>query len=705
MPDMTDSPVLTNIGPAELARRESEARRATEESTLAAEETLISGLSAHIDTRWTDAKQAKITVEAEMIAARDQRKGAYSPQKLAEIRSVKQPEIFMNITGTKCRNAMAQIKDIVIVPGQRIFAVDPTPVPELPDDIQGKIEDGVVKRFLDMAVSQAQQTGQSIPSDQLRMMIMDQADEIKKKIQQQIVRKSKELAESIADQIDDHFAEGGFYTALEAAIDDIVVYKAGIIKGPIFRMEKVRRISRDAETGRITRTVETKIVPQYDRRSPFNIFPSPRSTGVDAGDLFDVISIRPRHLANLRSLDGYDSDAIDRVLAEFQRGALKDGWLGLSSEAWDGINEESDDAPDSRAENIYCLEFWGEIPGQTLLDWGMTAEEIEDPLMDYPVCVWKIGTHIIKAMLNYDSLGRKPFSKTSFETDNDSFWGEGVPEKIADCQQVCNACARSILSNVGMGALPQTAINVDRLEPGSSRDDHPGKKWYLTEEQMGSSTPPIAWYQPPMVTEQLIRVYTTFSKIADEHSGVPGFAHGDSQVGGAGNTSSGLAQLRAMAAQGLRAVIRNIDLDFIVPALERHYDYLLDNTEIYGLLGDYKLSARGTSSLLAKDQETQRQMEYTNYTANPMDAGLVGMENRRRMLFQVAKNLGIDLDETAPPTPIPAAPPGVAPEQAPVTLDAAGNPAQGVDNRQFNPERPRLEASTPGNAGGAGGYA
>jgi hypothetical protein len=223
----------------------------------------------------------------------------------------------------------------------------------------------------------------------------------------------------------------------------------------------------------------------------------------------------------------------------------------------------------------------------------------------------------------------------------------------------------------------------------------------MTEEQMASSVPPVAWYQPPMVTQQLIVVYTTFSRIADEHSGVPAFTHGDTQVGGAGNTASGLAQLRAMSAQGLRAVIRNIDLDVIVPCLERHYDYLLDNTEIYGLLGDYKLSARGTSSLLAKDQETQRQMEYTNYTANPMDAGLIGMENRRKMLFKVAKNLGIELDESVLPTPIPSAPPGVTPAQAPVTLDAAGNPAQGVDNRQFNPERPRLEASTPGSAGGA----
>lgn len=699
----SDSAILTNIGPGELARRETEKRAEVDQAEKKVDENMVKGLAAYISTRWADAKEAKIPFEMAMIASRDQRRGTYSPKKLAEIRSVQQPEIFMNITDTKCRNAIAQIKDIIIQPGQRIFSVDPTAIPELPTDVQAKIEEGVVKRFLDLAVSQARQTGQQIPSDQLRVMMLDQADEVKKNVHQAVVQKAKELSEIIADQIDDHFTEGGFYKALEQAIDDIVCLKAGIIKGPIFRIERIRKNVRNPESGRIIKTVEERVVPQYDRRSPFCAFPSPRSTGINAGYFFDVISIRPRQLADLKKETeyGYSASEIDLVLEEFHAGSLQDSWLGLSDDARRGIGEEDPDHPDSRAENIYCLEFWDEIPGQLLLDWGMNVAEIPDVNTEYPVCVWQIGTHVIKAMLNFDLLGRKPYSKTSFETDNDSFWGWDVPDKIEDCQQVCNACARAVLSNVGMAALPQVGLNVDRLEPGASRATWPGRVWPMTEEQMGSSVPPVAWYQPPMVTQQLIAVYATFSKIADEHSGVPAFTHGDSQVGGAGNTSSGLAQLRAMSAQGLRAVIRNIDLDMIVTCLERHYDYLLDNTEVYGLLGDYNLSARGTSSLLAKDQETQRQMEYTNYTANPMDAGLIGMGNRRKMLFKVAKNLGIELDESILPTPIPSAPPGTTPEQSPVTLDAVGNPAQGVDNRQFNPERPRLEASAPGNAGGA----
>lgn len=703
-----NSAVLPMMNADELNKQltvEEDAQKAAEAGAQAAAEAMVSGLTTHIQTRWERAKEAKIPVELAMTESLRQRRGEYSPQKLAEIKSVEQPEIFMNVTDTKCRNAIAQIKDIIIQPGTRIFAVDHTPIPELPDDIQQQIEAGVVKKFLDMAVSQAQQTGQPIPSDQLRALMMEQADQIKKNVHKAMTEKAKALALDVEDQIDDHFQQGGFYKALEQAVDDIVCLKAGIIKGPVFRIDRVRKVGTDPQTGKLRSTVEEKITPQYDRRSPFCIYPSPRSTGVNAGYLFDVISIRPRQLHDLRTVEGFNADEIDAVLAEFHAGALKDDWLSLSQEAREGMGEENPEIPLYEMENIYCLELWDEIPGGLLQEWGMSEEDVPDKENEYPVCVWMIGKHVIKAMLNYDILGRKPYSKTSFETDNDSFWGYDVPEKIADCQQVCNACARSILSNVGMGALPQVGLNVDRLEPGASRKHHPGRVWPMTEEQMASSVPPVIWFQPQMVTNQLIEVYMTFSKIADEHSGVPAFTHGDSQVGGAGNTSSGLAQLRAMSAQGLRAVVRNIDLDLIVPCLDRHYDYLLEHTDLYGLFGDYKMSARGTSSLLAKDQETQRQMEYTNYTANPTDIALVGVENRRKMLFKVAKNLGIELDDTIFPTPIAQVPgaqtPGQVPAEGGATLDAAGNPSQGVDDRQFNPERPRLEVSTPGQAGGA----
>jgi len=705
---LTDSAVLPVKSAPQLRQEELDAQKAAAEAATAASTPELFGLISLVRSKWTAAKEAKIDAELKMSAMVRQRAGEYDPVKLAKIKAAKQPDIFMNVTDTKCRNAVAQVKDIVIHQNNRIFSVSPTPIPELPDEITQQIYEGTVKQFLNLAAQQAATMGQELTTENLRGLILQHAEEIKRRVHIAILQKSKEMAKDIEDRVDDQWVQGGFYKALEQAVDDIINLKCGIIKGPIFRRERLRKNVMDPTTGRITKKIEEKIIPEYERRSPFAIFPSPKSTGIDSGYLFDVTTIRPRELFDLQFIPGYSRREIIAVLKEFHNGALKEDWLQLSTETKEGINIENPNRQDSSPENIYCLELWDEIPGDLLLEWGMSEEDIPDPNNEYPVCIWMIGTHVIRAMLNYDETGKKPFSKTSFQTENDSFWGSGIPEKIEDCQTVCNACARAILANVGQGSVPQTGINVDRLAPGQSRQSVPGRVWEMTNEEMGSSVPPIQWYQPPMVTQQLMAVYTTFSRIADEHSGVPAFSHGDSQVGGAGNTSSGLAQLRAMAAQGIRAVVRNIDLDLITTCLERHYNYLLDNFDIYGLLGDYHLVAKGTAAMEAKDQEIQRQMEYTNYTGNPIDIQLVGAKNRRKILLTVAKNLGIELDETefgSENIPVQQ-PDGSVPGQQPpqpgtATLDQAGNPVVGQDTRQFNPERPRLSASTPGNPGGA----
>jgi hypothetical protein len=694
--------LLPVLSVQELNQIEIDKQRIQQEAEKTTEEVETS-LIKDIMEKWTAAKEAKVDVELQMLKNVRQRKGEYDPDKLAEIRSVEQPEIFLNVTDTKCYNGIAWIKDIVIQPSMRIFAVDPTPIPELPPQIKEQITQGVVRQFLDMAVSQAQQTGMAIPSEMLRTYIQQQSEEIDIRVHAAIIKKAKQMAEDVADQIDDHFTEGGFYKALEQAIDDIVAVKNGFIKGPIFRKERVRRTNQDPMTGKISRTVEERIVPQYDRRSPFSIFPSPRSTGIDNGYLFDVITITPRQLNGLIGVEGFKEDEIRAVLKEFNDGELKSDWIGLSSESLEGLGQDIDDDANSKAETIYGLELWDEASGEDLLKWGMTTEDIPDSANHYPVCVWVINKHIIKAMLYYDKLGRKPYSMTGFRTNNDSFWYTPIPELIADCQQVCNACARNILANIGIGALPMIDLNVDRLEPNASRKVWPGRVFPTTDEQMGAGSKAVNFYQPTMVTDQLTNVYHTFSKIADEHSGVPAWTHGDTSVGGAGNTSSGLSQLITQAARGIRSVVRNIDLDLIVPTLERHYDYLLDNFEIYGLMGDYKLSAKGTSALIAKEQQSMRKSEFLNYTQNPVDIQLIGPENRRKMLFDVAKSLGIDLDEgPAPPINVqkliqPPAPP----QPGQTTIDESGTPVVGTDTRMMNPSRPRLEVSTPGNPGGA----
>jgi hypothetical protein len=411
--------------------------------------------------------------------------------------------------------------------------------------------------------------------------------------------------------------------------------------------------------------------------------------------LFDVIIVKPKDLHDLIGVEGYNEEEIRAVLKEFSEGSTKNDWLDLTPEAKDGLGEEDQRKVTTYYpyENIYCLELWDEISGKLLREWGMSEEEITDEEDVYSVCIWKIGNHIIKAMLNYDILGRKPFHVTSFQKANDSFWGRGITEMIADCQAVCNACARAIVANVGIASGPMIDMNIDRMEPGASRKIWPWRVFPTTSDMMGEKNKALEFYQPEMVTEKLTSVYHTFSQIADEHSGVPSFAHGG-DVKAAGN-SSGLHQLREMAASGIKAVIRNIDGDIIVTCLEAHYDYLLDNQDIFGLVGDYKMVPEGSSALAAKEQMVVRKNEFLNATGNPIDVQLIGAKNRRKLLFEVAKGLGFDIDENELP-PININMSQEPPQPGAATLDESGNPTNGIDGRTDNPERPRLPVSTEG---------
>src|SRR3989338_7521521 len=127
--------LLLILAPSDVMQAAKEKEAAYKEAEQPSEH-FVSALSQHIIPKWQAAQQAKIIPEMEMLASVRQKRGEYDPQKLAEIQNVGQPEIFMNVTDTKVRNGVAWIKDIIIQPTQRIIAVDPTPLPDLPQDIK-----------------------------------------------------------------------------------------------------------------------------------------------------------------------------------------------------------------------------------------------------------------------------------------------------------------------------------------------------------------------------------------------------------------------------------------------------------------------------------------------------------------------------------------------------------------------------------------
>jgi hypothetical protein len=350
-------------------------------------------------------------------------------------------------------------------------------------------------------------------------------------------------------------------------------------------------------------------------------------------------------LADLIGVPGYDEDAIRKVL-EIGNGQ---SWINEDVEL---IKDEEERKYYSymRPTEVYdALEFWGKVSGKMLREWGMTEEDVPDDAREYDANVWVVGNYVIKAVLNYDPLGEKPYTKTSFIKCPGAFWGKGIPEIIEDLQGVCNAAARALVNNMGIASGPQVEVNLERIPANEDITAlAPWKVWQVLNDPAGSSAPAVRFSQPDSRAAELVAVYEKFSKLADDHSGIPAYVYGDLNVQGAGRTSSGLSMLMGAAGKGIRQVVMHIDADVVKPIVLRQFVYNMRYDEDESIKGDVEVIAKGAINLAVKETVNVRRIEFLNATANPIDAEILGRDGRATILREVAKGLQMPVDEVIP---------------------------------------------------------
>lgn len=610
-------------------------------SQAAPTQQVISGLSAHLEKLWQRARDAKNNVGSNgksiqdmLLAALRQRNGEYDPDKLKEIREAGPSEVFMLLTAVKCRAAEAWIRDVMLPANEAAWEIRPTPKPDIPPFAKAKIAEQV-----QMVAMQALQAGQPVPAGDIRQL----AERLEQQLKQQVDEYAKRAAERMGEAIRDVTEEGGWREAFEAVVSDVVTFKAGIIKGPIKRRRKKLSWVTD-QFGNTTAQVEMVTRIEFERRSPFDIYPSPGAVSIQDGYLFD--RLRGMSRADLNALigvDGYSDEAIRKVLTE-----LPNGWKvqqPLDSERAQQENKPTDTW--AQGEDYEGLEFWGSVPGKLLKEWGA---DVDDETADYSINAIKIGNHVIKAMINPDPLGLRPYGKACYEEIPGSFWGRGVPELMADVQDICNATARAIVNNMAISSGPQVAIeDITRVPAGETLTDmYPWKLWQFKGSVNSNNTrPPITFFQPDSLASELMKVFEYFSRLADDYTGVPAYTYGDASVSGAGKTASGLSMLLGQASRGMKQVISNIDRGIIEPPIRAvYYDLMMSDDN--AIKGDCYVVARGSMSLIQKEQQQLRRLEFLNLTNNPVDMQIIGIKGRAKLLRGVAKSMDLDPDEMIP---------------------------------------------------------
>jgi hypothetical protein len=598
---------------------------------------LIVGLAAHLRRLWEPAKRAKLPIETKMFKALRQRNGEYEQTIANAIAQQGGSAVYMMVTETKCRGAESWLRDILLEDGKIPFQVAPSPKPALNPDTEQRITESFSQK-----VMESMQSGQ--PQD-------PQAQADMKELAQQEVRnaiseEAQETADNMQTKIEDQFAEGGMLEGFSAFISDLVTYPNAFLKGPVVRKQRKMAWVKD-ETGKYTPQVDDELVPTYTRVDPYRVYPEPGITNINEGFIFEHHRLSRPELAALKGVPGYDGDAISKVLDEMPYSSTGT-WLN-PNEQTKATLEQKYNIWDRPTATVDALEFTGKIQGSKLLEWGMTYEEVPDPDKEYDCNAWLIDRWVIKATLNYDPLGRNNYYTSSFVKRPGAFWGSGIPELIDDIQNMCNAAARSLVNNMGLASGPMVEVNIDRMPADEEITSlTPWRIFQVTNDPMGSGQPAIRFNQPQSNAQELMMVYTHFTKLADDQSGIPAYVYGDMNVGGAGRTASGLSMLMGSAGKGIRQVIMHLDMDVISSAARAQYDWNMRYIDDDSIKGDSQVTPKGAIQLAVKEQENVRRMEFLQATANPSDMQIVGIPGRAAILREVAKGLNMPVDDIIP---------------------------------------------------------
>lgn len=671
-----DSPVrfVSNKELEDLERKQAELKQQSPK---------ITGLVGYLKTKWQQAQEAKEPIQDELLRAQRQLKGVYDQDKLESIRKQGGTELYMMLTAAKHRAAVAWIKDVMLNSQEDCWDLRPTEIPELSEEQSFQIQEQVYQEAMRQADAIIAADGVITEEELLsiRSWLVQSLDEILDQALKQEKDFAEETAEKMKEKIRDQLAEGGFHKAIDEFIEDFVGYKAAFLKGPIVRKRKRVNWSQGAGGYEPVETEEVQI--EFERRSPFDIYPLPDTTDIEDGGYFDRIRLSVSDLNAMKGVEGYDEEAINAVIKEYGKGGLRE-WLSHDNE-----RAENEDRPYeyiNAGGTIEALEFYGCVPGFVLKEHGW--DEIEDDNQAYEITALMIGRWVCMSMLNPSPLGKRPFTKACYQNVPGSFWGQGLPELMEDIQQVCNSTARAIVNNMSVASGPQVAINdVNRIPEGEEITSiYPWKIWQFTPDIQSNGQRPIEFFQPSMMSQELLKVYDYFSDLADDYTGIPAYVQGNDDAKGAGNTASGLSMIMTHASRGIKGAISHIDEGVIKPLITNIFVHNMLYDEDESIKGDVEIVPMGALHLFNKEQAQIRRNEFLMATNNPVDLQIIGSQGRANLLREVAKTLDMPGADIVPDEDEFLIQQQQMLQQQMIqqqSLDPAGNPVSGQDAALF----------------------
>jgi hypothetical protein len=579
------------------------------------------GLDGIVWQQWTiNMRHRQNEIDDVLEDCHNMRAAKYSDSKAAQIRATGGEEVYAPLAAMQSISGSASVSQVVLPSSERAWSLKPTPIPDLPGEIQD-----LIRAQID-AESQTTSPGARFTG---------RREELEKAQRARIDAEAKRAAHHMERKIDDQLVDSGFYDTMVQFIEDFATYPYAVTKRITVHEPVLEWVN-----GKPKRKMRTKDLDV--RVSPFDIYPSPGMVTVHDGPLIERLRLRPYELSKHREVPGFNKEAIDRVLM-----APSGNWLFAWNDSDRNATEDNELLnTESESDLIDVLRYWGMLKGCDLKEYGI---DVDDENEFYDTEVWLCGHEVLRVAKNPHPLDRRPYYKAIWRSIPGQFWGTSPPAQTKHLQDICNAAMRALVKNMGISAGPQVVIMIDQLPKGeeSITSIYPLKVWQMVSKP-GQSQAPIQFFQPQSNAKELIGVFQHYWELAGDVTGIYRWNYGaDQGMQGAAQTMNGLSMLLENSNKVIRHAVANLEQGVIIPRIHDQFliNMLYDPDE--RIKGDIDVVARGSSSLIERSGIRQRRIELLTAINNTPESQIPGMDllmqkARMAILTETAKDLDIE---------------------------------------------------------------
>ena len=639
-----------------------------------AEDANVSGLVDYVYEKYKRAENYRENDEDRWLRAYRNYRGLYGPD--VQFTEAEKSRVFVKTTKTKTLAAYSQIVDVLFAGNKFPISVEPTQLPEgvsesghadlqptpptqpsvespygfagdgkdLPAGFRGNVELGPLEEKLGDVENLKEGAG-TTPSTVTFSPAMIAAKNMEKKI---------------LDQLE----ESGATKHLRSIAFEMALFGTGVMKGP-FAVDKEYPSWND--DGDYDPTFKT--VPQVSHVSVWNFYPDPDANNMDEAQYaIERHKLSRNQLRNLKKRPYFRNSVIDSCIEMGETYTKKDWEDDLSDYA----------TGETYIDRFEVIEYWGSVDTDVLLDNEVEIPKELQAFDELQANIWICNKKLIRVVLNPFKPAKIPYMAAPYELNPYSFFGVGIAENMDDTQTLMNGFMRMAVDNSVLSGNLLIEVDETNLVPGQDLSVYPGK---IFRRQGGAPGQAIFGTKFPNVAGENMQLFDKARQLADESTGLPSFAHGQTGVTGIGRTASGISMLMNAASSGIKAVIKNVDDYLLKPLGENLFSFNMQFNYDEKTKGDLEIKARGTESLMANEVRSQRLMQFLGIASNP---ALAPFAKFQYIIREIAKSMDLD------------------PEKVTNNMEEAALQAKMMQDMQ--PQQPPLPAGTdPNDPTGAGG--